>query len=290
MRALLGLEAEPKRRDKSDDGHVGELQITFSSGLSAAKDIKRSVFENEPQVEETTVEKYARKERERKQKRKEKMKHSRNGAGSIADGKIIDRKTSDEPPEDLGFDDPFFAAPEHDKASITKMRKEERLKKRAEREAEEAAAAAKRAELELLMVDDKDHDGKGIRHFDMKTIERQEKNAKKKGRKGKDNNQLDTEQTSHEPSFEMDTHDPRFARLYENHEFAIDPTNPRFKGTEGMRALLEEGRKHRKKDKSLEDEESGPVPKGPSTMANHKADDRRKLVEKVKIKKKDRRA
>ncbi|ERF71495.1 hypothetical protein EPUS_00484 [Endocarpon pusillum Z07020] len=290
MRALLGLEDEPKRKSKSNDGPIGELQITFSSGLSGANGIKKSVFENEPQVEETTVEKYARKERERKQKRKEKMRHNRDGVGSIIDGKLPDGKTSDEPPEDLGFDDPFFAAPEHDKVSAARMRKEERLRKRAEREAEEAATAAKRAELELLMVDDKDDDGKGIRHFDMKAIEREEKIAKKKGKKGKGKKEFDTEKKSQKAGFEMDTHDPRFSRLYENHEFAIDPTNPRFKGTEGMKALLEEGRKYRKKDTNLEDAGFGTMLKGSSSMANHETDDVRKLVEKVKSKKKDRRA
>ena len=44
----------------------------------------------------------------------------------------------------------------------------------------------------------------------------------------------------------MNVSDPRFARLWESHEYAIDPTNPRFKGTEGMKKLLEEGRRKRK--------------------------------------------
>ena len=44
----------------------------------------------------------------------------------------------------------------------------------------------------------------------------------------------------------MDVADPRFAAVFEKHEFAIDPTNPRFKGTEGMKKLLEEGRRKRK--------------------------------------------
>lgn len=287
MRALLGLEAEPKRKSKSDDGPVGDLQITFSSGLSGANGTKKSVFENEPEIEETTVERYVRKERERKQRRKEKTKQPRNGADSTTDGKTTFAKASDDPPEDLGFDDPFFAAPEHDKASAAKMRKEERLKKRDEREAEEAAAAVSRAELELLMVDDKD-DGKGMRHFDMNEIEKEEKRATKKGKKSKSKKQAETGLGSQNTGFEMNTRDPRFARLYENHEFAIDPTNPRFKGTEGMKALLEEGRKHKRRDPGAENQEYQRARKDSTSISKPQGDEVRKLVNKMKSNQNDR--
>ncbi len=289
MRALLGLEAEPKERSKSDDGPVGDLQITFSSGLSGASGVKSSVFENEPQIEETTVEKYVRKERERKQQRKEKMKHNRDGSATTTDAKTTVGGTSDKKSEDLGFDDPFFAAPEHNKASAAKMRNEDHLKKRVEREADEAVAAANRAELELLMIDDNDH-AKGIRHFDMNEIEREEKRAKKKGKKGKSKKEAEGGRESQNTGFEMDTHDPRFARLYEHHEFAIDPTNPKFKGTEGMKALLEEGRKLKKKDEGLKDEEPEKAIKEPASTSNHKDDDVKKLVQKMRSKKEGSRA
>jgi hypothetical protein len=289
MRTLLGLEAEPTRKSRSEDGPVGDLQITFSSGLSAAKGTQRSVFENEPEIEETTVEKYVRKERERKQQRKEKTKHAGKGLPSPIEGKTTAGGSSNEQLEDLGFDDPFFAAPEHDKASAARMRKEERLKKRTERKAEKTAAAAKRAELELLMVDDND-DGQGMRHFDMKEIEREEKRSKKKGKKSKTKKEAESRVESQATGFKMDTHDPRFSRLFENHEFAIDPTNPKFKGTEGMKALLEEGRKHRKRDKDTMREEPEKAMEAPASLPSHETDDVRKLVEKVKSKKKDRRA
>jgi len=288
MRSLLGLEAEPKRKVKSDDGPVGDLQITFSSGLSGANSTKKSVFENEPELEETTVERYARKERERRQKRKERIKQGRDGASSTVDVAMVGKNTN-ERPEDLGFDDPFFTAPEHDKTSAAKMRKEERLKKRAEREAEEAAAAAQRAELELLMVDDND-ESKGMRHFDMNEIEREERQAKKKGKKRKGKKEAETPTEPQSAGFEINTHDPRFARLYENHEFAIDPTNPRFKGTEGMKALLEEGRKYKKKSKDLGGDKPKKTTEESSSAAKPEADDVKKLVENLKSKRKDGRA
>ena len=288
MRTLLGLGAEPVKSSKMEQGPVGDLQVTFSSGLSGGVENKASVFENEPEIEETTVEKYVRKERERKQKRKEKLKHTTEMApgATVADntGNLgAGAKDAGEKAQDLGFDDPFFAAPENDKASASKIRKEERLKKRAEREAEEAANAAKRAELELLMVDDKDTE---VRHFDMNEIEKAEKRAKKKGKhRKKDKSSMGGELVT--DNFKLDTQDPRFApRLFENHEFAIDPTNPKFKGTAGMKALLDEGRKRRAKEdldpkEKLRSKHQQPKPAARSIDE----DDVRKLVEKVKRKK-----
>ena len=44
----------------------------------------------------------------------------------------------------------------------------------------------------------------------------------------------------------MNVGDSRFADVFERPEFAIDPSHPRFQGTEGMRELLREGRKRRR--------------------------------------------
>ena len=56
MRALLGLgeEATLHTKRKLDTGPVGGLQVTFSSGISGESK-RESVFENEPEREETTV-------------------------------------------------------------------------------------------------------------------------------------------------------------------------------------------------------------------------------------------
>ena len=289
MRALLGLGAEPPKVSKKEQGPVGDLQVTFSSGLSGPSDEKTSVFENEPEVEETTVEKYVRKERERKQKRKERLKHTTEGA-TAGDGKVVsedaDGDDSVEKAHDLGFEDPFFAAPENDKASASKMRKEERLKKRAEREVEEAANAAKRAELELLMVDDKDTE---VRHFDMNEIEKSEKRAKKKGKhRKKEKSMLKGDIVADD--FKVDTQDPRFApRLFENHDFAIDPTNPKFRGTAGMKALLDEGRKRRARtDLDSDEAKEAKQKKLPKHAGRSDQDnDVRKLAAKLKSKNKN---
>ena len=91
--------------------------------------------------------------------------------------------------------------------------------------------------------------GDEVRHFDMREIEKAEKQAKRKGKKGKDkkSKSQDAEADGAGERFEVETQDPRFKALFESHEYAIDPTNPKYKGTEGMKALLEEGRKKRKR-------------------------------------------
>ncbi|KAE8145419.1 hypothetical protein BDV25DRAFT_71036 [Aspergillus avenaceus] len=282
MRALLGLSSESAPSSKSD-GPVGEMEVTFTSGLAGGPN-RDSIFENEPEKNETTIEKYIRKERERKKRRKEKLKASKKGDGDAEanEGQEETEEAEEAQDDDLGFDDPFFNDPSGKETAATR-RKEEKRKKRAERAAEEAAAAAKRAELELLMMDD---ENKNIKHFDMTEIEKAEKQARKKG-KGKKKGKQTTEVTD---QFQMDVSDPRFARLFESHEFAIDPTNPKFKATSGMKALLEEGRKRRRnRDDRGDDEEvvrgdskKKKLRKNESTEGG--SEDLKKLVDKVKRK------
>lgn len=285
VRALLGLSDKPDNKPKQS-GPVGDMEVTFSAGLTSAPP-RDSVFENEPVKEETTMEKYIRKERDRKAKRKARMKAAKNGETlpDVSEEKekapATSKDTNEE--EDKGFDDPFFADPESNAAAAAKQRKEDRRKKREEREADEAAAAAKRAELELLMVDD--DKSAGMNHFDMKEIEKAEKHARKSGKQKKGKK---SEPEPQQDNFQMDVSDPRFQKLYESHEFAIDPTNSRFKPTHGMKAVLEEGRKRRR---NKEDEGPGPEPepgrkKQKASGKKGNGEDLDKLVERVKGKSK----
>lgn len=268
-RALLGFVEEPGKKSiskKSKDGPLGNIQVTFSSGLVGVANEdgrKRSVFENSPEPEETTTEKYARKEKERKQRRKDKMKAAR--SGTTVDLHEVD--SDDQAPaakgqgQDVGFDDPFFNENAlNDASAKNKIRKEERLKKKREREAEEAASAKQRAELELMMADD-DNDtahatgaagqGRTVRHFDMTEIEKAEKRKGKRDKfKNKKNRVAADADTLAADDFKMDTSDPRFGKLFENHEFAIDPTNQKLRQTKGMKELMDEGRKRKQKGAS----------------------------------------
>jgi len=251
MRALLGLQSEPVKSKKSKaekSAPVGDMQITFSSGLSSEAN-KGSVFENEPERDETTVEKYVRKEKERKARRKEKMKGSHHAEDAPADSEnakapVDEQSAEDAVPQDLGFSDPFFASPSNNKAITTAQRKAEKKLEKEQRAADEAAAAFERAELELLMVDDKSKD---MNHFDMDEIARAEKalSKKKKSKKRLGEREKQAVKAVKGDQFKIDVGDERFKDVFERSEFAIDPSHPRYKGTEGMRTLLEEGRRKR---------------------------------------------
>ena len=261
MRALLGLKDDHVKSNKSkESAPVGDMQITFSSGLSSGPN-KGSVFENEPEREETTVEKYVRKEKERKARRKEKMKESRNAGESTEDVENHRPVTEEQEPakdQDLGFSDPFFTAPTHEKATSTAQRKAEKKLKREQRAADEAAAAAKRAELELLMVDDK-NGSKEMQHFDINEIAKAERSLskKKKSKKKLTEREKDALAAKERDQFKIDVEDERFRDVFERPEFAIDPSHPKYKGTEGMKELLEEGRRKRKGDpRGGEDEDA----------------------------------
>lgn len=275
LRAALGLDSSSKpsqaksksaaKRDRDFKKPDGDMEITFTSGLSA-NGTKGSVFENDP--EENTLEKYVRKQKERKAKRKEKAKALKEGRDPNEQTEIIEETI---PTEEDPWNDPFFGSDaEVEKAIEAESKQSKKAKKREEREKQEKDDAVDRANLELLMVDDEDSK---MRHFDMNEIMKAEK-AKKKGKKGKK-----TAKDAPEDNFKMNTTDPRFAKLYESHDFAIDPTNPRFKGTTGMNALLEEGRKKRKRGS-----DEGLDQKKVKQRSSGEADDLKKLAARVKAK------
>lgn len=255
MRAALGLGDEPAPK-AAKGGPVGSMQITFTPALSEAKTKKA---EDE---EETTIEKYKRKERERKERKREQARARRaaaNGEGveDAADAASDDEEDGgatmtfgDDGGEDMGFDDPFFTSEAPAQASKSSIRKAERLKKREAREAAERADAKERAHLTKVMAqDDAETGAEHLDHFDMNEILRAEKQAKKKGKgkgKGKSKETAAEKSGALQKDFEMDVGDARFAAVFDSHEYAIDPSNPKFKGSEGMKKILEEGRRKRR--------------------------------------------
>ncbi|BFZ56563.1 pre-rRNA-processing protein esf1 [Savitreella phatthalungensis] len=200
---------------------TGNMQVTFAPGLSNKK---ANVVEKDPE-EETTLEKYQRKQKERRQKKKE-----RKGL-----------EVEEEAKPDLGFDDPFFDDTPSSKSAVEKKEKQQRQEeKRKNKELDDQ----KKAELELLMDDDEDVDGKQKSHFDMKTILKAEKTAGKKGKFAKRARDKVSKMEGLQDDFDIDVADPRFAAAFDtdNHHFAIDPTNPRFVKTKAMDKVLERRR------------------------------------------------
>ncbi|KAK6333470.1 pre-rRNA-processing protein esf1 [Orbilia javanica] len=235
-RKLLNLGPSSEKVEKGEKKPIGDMEVTFSAALTEGDGKKKTdIFERD----ETTMEKYVRKERERKKARKEKMKERR----AEASGDKADAPESDEEDqgEDLGFDDPFFENPEKVNADSKKAKKQ---KQREEKEKTAAEQAAKREELEVLMANDKQSD---LQHFNMNDILKREKLAKLKGKAAKRMAKKKgvKEAEGLQDDYKMDVSDPRFSAIYEKTEFAIDPTNPRFKKTQAMEKVMEERRKRR---------------------------------------------
>ena len=181
------------------------------------------------------------------------------------------------------WDDPFFDSASDDAVPAKKPEKtEKKARKKAKRHgpdadadadadaaaaAAAAAAARERAELELLMLSDHADPAASptvptdaiapadARHFDMAAIVRAEKAAAKTARKRQSRRDAaaaaaaqalgDAAAAAAPDTFRIDAADPRFAALYASPDFALDPTNPRFRPTAAMRALLDEGRRRK---------------------------------------------
>ena len=289
MRALLGLGSISTFKGASQrlSGQpVGDMQITFSSGLSATD--KGSVIENEPERDETTVEKYVRKEKERKNRRKEKMKLSRDASvGKAVVDEEVDEIGSPEPGRtDLGFSDPFFTTPSTNAASL---KAQKRAKHRSDLASSGAGVTSQREELELLIKEKSAADGKEVQHFDANLLAKAEKLAFKKGITKKKHKlserQMEALAAKAKDDFQINTQDPRFSAVFESSEFAIDPSHKGFKGTKGMKILLEAGRKKRGWDRQDPD----PDPEDQAQRKLHKkgkkikdGDEMRGLMGKVK--------
>ncbi|TNY22543.1 Pre-rRNA-processing protein ESF1 [Rhodotorula diobovata] len=262
-----------KQRKGADAG----MQITFAPALSE-RSAKQLEFTGGDERQETSIEAYKRKEKERRE-RKKLERRARN------EGKTVDELLEEEgmrkgvqgaPLEprgdDAGFDDDFFADDGEDPfaayddggansgdeiggAGGVKGGERDKLSKKAkreQREAEEKANAAEQAQLALLVGSDDEDDvggegGEGGRHFDMRKILKSEKNAGKKRKvKGKGKKALGGDKDEVvKDDFKLDLGDDRFKSLYEDYDYAVDPSNPRYQKSRNMEALLTEGRKRR---------------------------------------------
>ncbi|KAJ2397273.1 pre-rRNA-processing protein esf1 [Coemansia sp. RSA 2603] len=230
--------------DSDNDNMMGDMEITFTPGLSEAaasrmSEKKKEEEEADRRANETTIERFRRVKQERKEKRKElkKGRAQANDSDNLISDNELDADTAN---------DPFFTYSDDDGNTVTprstkdakKGKGKGKKETKAERKQRHALEDKQRAELELLL-EGADGDRK---HFDMEEIIKAEKRkGKKKGKKhGKDIDAADAD------DFNLDTKDPRFGALFESHNFAIDPNNPNFKKTKAMKELLNESRKRRK--------------------------------------------
>ncbi|RPA83658.1 hypothetical protein BJ508DRAFT_360344 [Ascobolus immersus RN42] len=287
LRKLLGLDTDAPTSGESKTtgaGADGALEVSFTPADS--KNSSKSKEEKDPE-NETTLEKYMRKEKEKKEARRKARKAKNGDEEHSASSESEEEEAAAATDDDLGFNDPFFEDP-----SVTKSKDSKKAEKAAKKEkkmAEAAEKASKKAELELLMAsDDEGADSTKVKaHFDMKSVMKAEKTQKLKGKaKKKAAAKLAQHNDKVQDNFKMDVNDPRFSAVFESHEFAIDPTNPRFMKTEGMKAIMEEKRKRRRKggDDDPEGEEKPDKKKKKKTEEKSKKDDVGSLVERIKRK------
>ncbi|PPR05690.1 hypothetical protein CVT26_008931 [Gymnopilus dilepis] len=251
LRALLlggNKEAMPEGWGDDDDADDVDMEITFTPGLTDKKNPE----------DETTLERYQRKMKEKRKKRKEELK---------------------ETAKEKKVDDDFFEADSEEERNQEEDKSSRKGRKQKPGNGEAGNGSNTRTEAtaeELALLVTSDNPTAEPKHFNLKAVIKAEKQKKrKKGKKGKTE-----EDNEAQEDFVMDVKDERFKALFENHQFAIDPTNPHFKKTKAMSALLEE------RQKRLRDQSGahGDAPKKAKDTKASNVDGLQSLVESVKRK------
>jgi len=189
-----------------DVDKAGEMEITFTPGLSGSKDVDAG-------GEETTLERYLRKQKEKRKKKKTER---------------VEKNPKGQDKDAGGDNDEFFGEDSDEEEDVAGPSIKNKGKGKAK---ESKPPAPKRvestpAELELLLASDKPSDEP--KHFDMRSVVKAEKaGSKKRGRKDKNKNKgAGPEDDETQEGFAINVKDDRFKALHEDHTFAIDPTNP----------------------------------------------------------------
>ncbi|KAG8768781.1 pre-rRNA-processing protein esf1 [Ceratobasidium sp. 428] len=185
--------------------------------------------------DETTLDRYKRKQKEKKAQRKVRREQGPSEPTEEAENEFFG--------EDSDVD------AEADPAGATRRSKS----KKKNRGSLVPQNASTDAELALLLAPDPNAVDAEAKHFDMRAVLKAEK-AGRSGKKGRRKDKKGAEANAEDgQDFQMDVKDKRFSALHEDHEFAIDPSNPHFKKTKSMQALLDERAKRQRQQQSKED-------------------------------------
>ncbi|ODV84935.1 hypothetical protein CANARDRAFT_28669 [[Candida] arabinofermentans NRRL YB-2248] len=200
---------------ENDDGEGDiDMEITFTPGLSNSG---KKAEEEVKDKDESTISTFQNKEKERRKKRKEKIKE-------LKKEQMENKKL--------------------EKQELRKERSGKSAKKGGDKNSSKEDLKEK-ADLELLMMDETN---KETQHFAMKDVLKAEKLKNKKKTSKKD--KLKAADLNIDTDIKIDEGDDRFNEIFEDHAFAIDPTNTEFKKTEVMDKLLKSGLKKHSGKKS----------------------------------------
>lgn len=211
LRSLLlggGDETLPEGWKDGGERSDVDMEITFTPGLSDRKG----------EEDETTLEKYQRKVREKRRTNKEDRKEKDNVKLGKGGSKAKANAENDE-----FFD---FGSGNEDEFEVHSSTSPKETGKRSHGNRLQNLPSRKESTVEelALVAGSSNADGQEPRHFNMKAVMKAEKQKGKKKKQSKRNQ----EENELQEDFEIDTKDDRFKILHEDHEFAIDPTNPQY--------------------------------------------------------------
>jgi hypothetical protein len=201
-----------------------ELEVTWQPGLQEITS-ERTVDQERSTADLTPWEKYLNRQKKNQMERRKKHKN----VSETNETKSIRSSIN----MTVGFDDPFFE--DHDDTKSTTLPNSQ-TKKRSKKTKSKLTEEEQRQqeELELLVTGGSNKKA----HFSLKGILAQE-NLKKKLKKKR------RMQEQEPDDFQISLDDPRFEVLFTSNEYAVDPSNPRFKNTKAMQAVVEERRRKR---------------------------------------------
>ena len=221
-----------------DDGGEGDKMSKELKIIPGKKDLEERIRSKLKPKEETAEltpwEKYQEK---RKQKRKDRRQASRgNKDGSTKDSKNGNTRVKDK--------DDFFAnsdESDNDEKFQPELNKKETNNKNSSSKEDQA-----KAELELLYAGE--HEDEEARDYDIRGIQRMEKNKGKKLTGSRKRKEAKIAADVSGTSFKVDTKDNRFQAVLDGSDarFGIDKTDPSFKDTSAMREIISEQNMRRK--------------------------------------------
>ena len=221
-----------------DDGGEGDKMSKELKIIPGKKDLEERIRSKLKPKEETAEltpwEKYQEK---RKQKRKDRRQASRgNKDGSTKDSKNGNTRVKDK--------DDFFAnsdESDNDEKFQPELNKKETNNKNSSSKEDKA-----KAELELLYAGE--HEDEEARDYDIRGIQRMEKNKGKKLTGSRKRKEAKIAADVSGTSFKVDTKDNRFQAVLDGSDarFGIDKTDPSFKDTSAMREIISEQNMRRK--------------------------------------------
>lgn len=253
---LQGIEEKEKSKNEKD------VELEISWGIDLKDKTDKLVKEKQGNSKNMTpFQKYIEKRKEKRKERKQKKKDNEDNHDGDSDI-----------PSDIDMSDPYFAE---------EFKKEEFKKPKSKKISEEVSDSGneeKQAELELLLMNEDD----SKKHFSLKKIQKNEdtKTTSKKNKKKSED--------KYEDNFEINVKDERFSALFSSHHYNIDPTDPHYKKTKNMEALITEKLKRRIED-TAESEKDIPakIMKNGESVKNNKKTEINMLVKSVKRKTKE---